>query len=144
LAPPLLQHMLPISKQPKQTELFRNKPKQIETTLNFLKNTYICSFKLFGLVFCLFRFNRNIETLCFCIKAKQPKQTVSKQTENKEKTGKTLNFKNTKICSLSNYFDWSSVCAETGFGSSFGCFEWKLVSKDTLILARLPDGGEGG
>jgi len=28
----------PISKQPKQTELFRNKPKQTETTLNFLKN----------------------------------------------------------------------------------------------------------
>ncbi len=28
----------PISKQPKQTDLFRNKPKQTETTLNFLKN----------------------------------------------------------------------------------------------------------
>jgi hypothetical protein len=33
----------PISKQPKQTEHFRNKPKQIETTLNFLKNTQIYS-----------------------------------------------------------------------------------------------------
>jgi hypothetical protein len=34
----------------------------------------------------LFWFNQNIETLCFGIKAKQPKQTVSKQTEkNKEK-----------------------------------------------------------
>ncbi len=33
----------PISKQPKQTELFQNKPKQTETTLNFLKNTKICS-----------------------------------------------------------------------------------------------------
>jgi hypothetical protein len=31
----------PISKQPKQTDLFRNKPKQTETTLNFLKNTQI-------------------------------------------------------------------------------------------------------
>ena len=31
----------PISKQPKQTDLFRNKPKQTETTLNFLKNTHI-------------------------------------------------------------------------------------------------------
>ncbi len=29
--------------------------------------------KLFRLVFCLFRFNRNIETLCFGIEAKQPK-----------------------------------------------------------------------
>jgi hypothetical protein len=32
-----------ISKQPKQTELFRNKPKQTETTVNFLKNTQIYS-----------------------------------------------------------------------------------------------------
>ncbi len=30
--------------------------------------------KLFRLVFCLFRFNRNIETLCLGIEAKQPKQ----------------------------------------------------------------------
>jgi hypothetical protein len=29
----------PISKQPKQTDLFRNKPKQIKITLIFLKNT---------------------------------------------------------------------------------------------------------
>jgi hypothetical protein len=33
------------------------------------------SIKLFRLVFCLFRFNRKIETLCFGIEAKQPKQT---------------------------------------------------------------------
>ncbi len=33
----------PISKQPKQTELFRNKPKQTETTLNFRKNIQIYS-----------------------------------------------------------------------------------------------------
>ncbi len=31
--------------------------------------------KQFRLVFCLFRFNQNIETLCFGIEAKQPKQT---------------------------------------------------------------------
>ncbi len=31
--------------------------------------------KLFRLVFCLFRFNRNIETLFFGIEVKQPKQT---------------------------------------------------------------------
>jgi hypothetical protein len=29
----------PISKQPKETELFQNKPKQTETTINFMKNT---------------------------------------------------------------------------------------------------------
>ncbi len=55
-------------------------------------------FKLFGWVSCLFQSNRNIETLCFGIEAKQPKQTVSKQTEKteknekNEKAGKTLNF----------------------------------------------------
>jgi hypothetical protein len=58
--------------------------------------------KLFRLIFCLFRFNRNIETLCFDIEAKQPKQR------------------------------FVSDSAETSFGSSFGCFESKLVSKDTL------------
>jgi hypothetical protein len=46
----------------------------------------------------LFQFNRNIKTFCFGIEAKQPKQTVSKQTEKTgknektEKTGKPLNF----------------------------------------------------
>jgi hypothetical protein len=39
----------PISKQPKQTELFRNKPKQTETTLNFVE-TYSCDcLKICGL-----------------------------------------------------------------------------------------------
>jgi hypothetical protein len=45
-------------------------------------------FKLFRLVSCLFRFNQNIETLCFGIEAKQPKQTVSKQTEKTKKPKK--------------------------------------------------------
>jgi hypothetical protein len=45
------------------------------------------SFKLFGWVFCLFRFNRNIETLCSGIEAKQPKQTVSKKPTKADKTG---------------------------------------------------------
>ncbi len=69
----------------------------------------------------MFRFNRNIESLCFGIEAKQkqPKQTVSKKTEknekNKKKNRENLKFsvKNGKICSLSNCFGWSSVC----FGS---------------------------
>ncbi len=45
------------------------------------KYQYLLSIKLFRLVFCLFRFNWNIETLCFGIKPKQPKQTVLKQTK---------------------------------------------------------------
>jgi hypothetical protein len=82
--------------------------KQTKTTLNFLqKYPNMLSFKLFGLVFCLFRFIRNNETLCFGIEAKQPKQTVLKQTENKR-------------------FVLDS------FETSFGGFEWKVVSKDTL------------
>jgi hypothetical protein len=60
----------------------RNNPKFSEKYPNIL------SFKQFGWVFCLFRFNRNIETLCFGMKAKQPKQTVSKQTEKKRKNRK--------------------------------------------------------
>jgi hypothetical protein len=72
----------PISKQPKQTDLFRNKPKQTETTLNFGKifelNCLGGSSVCFG----------SIETLCFGIEANQPKQTVSKQTEKTEKTEK--------------------------------------------------------
>ncbi len=68
------------------------------------------SFKLFGLVFCLFQLIRNIKTLCFGIEAKQPKQTVLKQTEKN---------RNKRFVSDS---------AKT----SFDGFEWKLVSKDTL------------
>ncbi len=61
------------------------------------------SFKLFRLIFCLFRFNRNTETRCFGIEGIQ---------------------RNKRFVSDS---------AETSFGSSFGCFESKLVSKDTLV-----------
>jgi hypothetical protein len=117
-----------ISKQPKQTDLFRNKPKQTETTLNFLKNSQI-----YYLLNCLGGSSvcfGSIETFCFGIEAKQPKQTVLKQTEKTEKTEKKrknkknrknrkktknpkFSVKNNKICSLSNCFGWSFVC----FGS---------------------------
>jgi hypothetical protein len=50
------------------------------------------SIKLFRLVLCLFRFTRNIKTLCFGIEAKQPKQTILKQTKPNRKKRKTLNF----------------------------------------------------
>jgi hypothetical protein len=80
----------------KKFGLFRNKT---ETTLNFLKNFHIYSLLncLGGSSVCF----GSIETLCFGIEAKQPKQAVSKLTEKtekteknekNEKTGKTLNF----------------------------------------------------
>jgi hypothetical protein len=46
-----------------------------ETFRNFLKNQNMLSFKLFRVAFCLFRFNRNTESRCYRIEAKQPKQT---------------------------------------------------------------------
>jgi hypothetical protein len=115
----------------------------------------MCSFILFGLVLCLFRFNRNIETFCFDIEAKQLKQTgkIGKKTE------KPKNF----LKKIPKYAPYQTVSvglmlvsvqskhrnflfryrsktadtnvfysAETSFVSSFGCFESKLVSKDTL------------
>ncbi len=75
----------------------RNNPKFFEK-----KYQNMLSIKLFRLLFCLFRFSRNTETLCFGIEAKQLKQT------------------------------FGSDSAETSFGSSFGCFESKLVLKNTL------------
>ncbi len=47
----------------------RNNPKFSKKYQNKL------SIKLFRLVFCLFRFNQNMETLCFGIEAKQPKHS---------------------------------------------------------------------
>jgi hypothetical protein len=61
--------------------------------------------KLFRLVFCLFWFNRNIETLCFGIEAKQPKKRFVLDS------------------------------AETSFGSGLDCFESKLVSKDIVSVS---------
>jgi hypothetical protein len=101
-----------------QTETNRNNPNFSEKFPNIL------SFKLFGWVFCLFQFNRNIETPCLSIETKQPKQTVLKQTKKYQKNEKKRknrkkrknpNFfvKNSKICSLSNCSGWTSVC----FGS---------------------------
>jgi hypothetical protein len=62
------------AKQPKQTiskqtETNQRNPKFSEKIPNMLP------IKLFWLVFCLFRFNQNIENLCLGIKAKQLKQT---------------------------------------------------------------------
>ncbi len=60
-----------------RNKLFRNKKKKPKKrkTLNFLKEIPNYALKLLRLVFCLFRFNRNVETLGFDIEAKQLKQT---------------------------------------------------------------------
>ncbi len=132
-------------------EINRNNPK-------FSEKYKICSLQLFRLVFCLFRFNQNIETLCFGIEAKQPKQTVLKQTKTNwnnpkfaEKIPKYALYQTVSVALLfvsvpsthqnsfflvwnrnnrNNYF--VSDSAKTSFGSSFGCFKSKLVYIDTL------------
>ncbi len=69
----------------------RNKPKQTEKTLNFLKNTQIYSLLncLGGSSVCF----SSIEPSKLGIEAKQPKQTVLKQTEKTEKNEKTKKTK---------------------------------------------------
>ena len=85
--------------KPKKTRKKLKKPKKPKKPKIFCKKLQnMLPIKLFQLVFCLFRFNRNIETLCFGTEAKQPKRFVSDS-------------------------------AETSFGSSFGCFDSKLVSQ---------------
>ncbi len=114
----------PLSKQPKQTELFHTKLKQTETTQHFLKNTKICSLSncFVGLLFVslqskhwnsLFRYSsETTETNCF--------ETNCFETN---KNNPKFSEKNTKICSLSNCFGCSSVCfgsIETTKPSVFG------------------------
>jgi hypothetical protein len=84
----------PISKQPKPTELFRNKPKQTETTLNFLKSTQIYSLLncLGGSSVCF----GSIKTLCFGIEAKQPKHRNKLFGNKPKKTRKKPKKKNGK------------------------------------------------
>jgi hypothetical protein len=53
------------------TETNKTVSKQTETNPKFSEKYH----NMFRLVFCLFGFNRNIETLCFGIETKQPKQT---------------------------------------------------------------------
>jgi hypothetical protein len=92
-------------KKPKKNRKKRKNPKFSVKIANY------APYQLFWLVFCLYRFNRNIETLCFGIEAKQ---------------------RNKRFVSDS---------AETSFGSSFGCFEghptWILI----FICQEDQDGG---
>ncbi len=83
------------------------------------------SIKLFRLVFCLFRFNRNIETLCFGIDAKQPKQTISQKNQNKPKeTGKPQNFPE-KIPKCAPYQTFSVGQCRNQFWFQFRLFRIK-------------------
>jgi hypothetical protein len=73
-----------------------------------IKKVYILTnLLLFRLVFSLFRLFQNNEIACFEIKAKQPKQTSF------------------------------SDSAETSFGSSFGCFDKKLVRRTPYLGVSL-------
>ncbi len=74
----LIRCLEPISKQLKQTELFRNKPKQPKIFRKISKYA-LCQTVSVGLLFVWF--NQNIETFCFGIETKQPKQTDWKQTK---------------------------------------------------------------
>ncbi len=110
-----------------------------------IKYPNILSFKLFGWVFCLFRFNRNIETLCFGIEAKQPKQTVSKQTEKTEKNRKKRkNRENTKfsVKKTAKYAPYQTVSVGLLFVSvqskhRNSLFRCKIETTETNILFRI-------
>ncbi len=118
----------------------------------------LCSYRIFEINVSNPK-KRNNQTNCFETNPKNRKKTKKRKKRKKRKNPK-LSVKNNKICSLSNCFGWTSVSfgsietsrlsdsvlkqnnrnkhfvsdsAETSFGSSFGCFESKLVSKDTLI-----------
>ncbi len=118
--------------------------------LNFQIFVYTIKNALYQTVLVGLLFVWNTETRCFGIEVKQPKQTKT-----------TRNFlKNTKICRYqtvlvslpfdlvqskhkNSLFFYRRETTETKvlfrivpklvFGSSFGCFESKLASKDTLL-----------
>ncbi len=82
----------------------------------------VCFVKPRTTIFCLFR--------CFEPISKQPKQTELFRIKLKQ-TEATLNFqKNTKICSLSNCFGWSSVC---WIGTSIVGLQWCCLCKQEHV-----------
>ncbi len=96
-----------VSKQTEKTGKNRKKRKNRKNPKFPKKYQNMLPIKLFRLVFCFFRFNRNIKTLCFGIE-------LNIEAKHRSKHFVTDN-------------------AETSFSSSFGCFESKLVSKDNLV-----------
>ena len=117
----------PISKQPKQTELFGNKPKQTETSLNFLINTQIYSLLncLGGSSVCF----GSIETSKLSVSVKKRNnrnkrfRNKPKKTKKNEKTKKTeKNRKNPKFSvkntSIQGTFIWVLYWQHLGVASS--------------------------
>ncbi len=135
------------------TKTNRTVSKQNLSNPKFSEN--MLSIKLLQLVLCLFWFKRNIESHSFGIEAKQPKQTVLKQTETIWNNPKFSETK-FKICSISycfliallfvsvqskhrnSLFRYRSEKTKTNILFQivpklvFGCFESKVVLKDTL------------
>ncbi len=89
-----LQCFEPISKQPKQTELFRNKLKQTETNQNFLKNTQIYSLLncLCGSSVCFRSVKSKHRNSLFRYRSETTETNCTKKDEKTKKNGKTLNF----------------------------------------------------
>jgi hypothetical protein len=115
----------------------RNNPKFSVKYQNML------SIKLFWLVFCSFRLNRNIKTLCFSIEPKQPKQTVSKQTVSKKtKTNRkkttTPNFKK-KIPKYALYHTVSVALLFVSVQSKHrnSLFRYRTETTETNVLFRI-------
>jgi hypothetical protein len=102
----------PISKQSKQTELFQNKTKQTETTLNFIKIRKYALYQTVSVGLLFVSAQSKHQNSLIQYRSETTKTNYFKTNQNKpKKTGKTLNFlKNTKICSISNCFGWSSDC----------------------------------
>jgi hypothetical protein len=70
-------------------ETNRTVSKLTKTTLNFyIKIPKYALYQTVSVGLLLFWFNPNIETLCFGLKAKQPKQTISKQIKTNRKKRK--------------------------------------------------------
>ncbi len=91
----------------------------------------------------MFCFNRNIETLCFGTEAKQPKQTVSKQTDKNRKkrfvsdsaetSFGSIRLSNRNLFRIKTCFE-SKLVSNRNLFRIKTCFKSKLVSKDTLAI----------
>jgi hypothetical protein len=96
------------------------------------------SIKLFWLVFCLFLFNQNIETLCFGLEAKQPKQTIWKQTKTNPKNRKNPKFPE----KIPKYAPYQTVTVGHLFVSvqlkhRKSLFQYRSETTETNVLFRI-------
>ncbi len=143
----------------KTIETTRTVSKQTETTLNFHKNIKICSLSnCFGSSSVCFGSIKTSKLSVLVWKLNSRNKLFRKKPKQTKKTGKPQNFLkkyqnmlHIKLFRLVFCLFWfnrnikhlcfrieagrnkRSDSAETSFCSSFGCFESKLVSKDTLV-----------